>query len=271
MDFKEFKNKQFDGPYEVIQVEIEIDGGLIQGILYLPPKSYEKPYDVIIYFHGFPQVLPLTEVIKNHEYLLDKGYALLLFLFRGIKSSKGSLSLTSLTSDGLQIIQFAQLLSEKGLFNKEAIHLLAHDIGGFIGLFVSANTYMINKILLLSPLIDLNRHIHHEDFKKSLHYIQRFLPGQVKGIGDVEAFVEMSKQEINREAFDLKTILKNQQCKEMKVIIGDEDKITPREEIGLLKKLSSVDPKITLIKGMDHDYIDDEELENIKKEIALFF
>lgn len=79
----EFKNKQFDGPYEVSSLEITNDGQLLRGLLYFPSEIFKKPYSVIIYFHGFPQLFSLTEIIKNYKHLLDLGYALIVFDFRG--------------------------------------------------------------------------------------------------------------------------------------------------------------------------------------------
>ena len=89
----EFEDKQFDGPFEVAEVSIDNEGQVFRGMLYFPPEKYKKPYPLIIYFHGFPQLFALKEIIRNYEYLLNLGYAILIFNFRGYKYIEGKISI----------------------------------------------------------------------------------------------------------------------------------------------------------------------------------
>lgn len=80
----EFGKKQFDGPFEGVMVELQIEDQMFKGILYFPPSKFKRPHPIIIYFHGFPQLFSLQEIIRNYQYLLECGYVLLLFNFRVI-------------------------------------------------------------------------------------------------------------------------------------------------------------------------------------------
>ena len=79
----EFKNKQYDGPFEIVMVELQIVNQILRGILYFPSTKFKRPHPIIIYFHGFPQLFTLQELARNYQYLLEQGYALLIFNFRG--------------------------------------------------------------------------------------------------------------------------------------------------------------------------------------------
>ena len=45
----EFKEKQYDGLYEVSELEFHIKNQFFKGLLYFPPESFQKPYSLIIY------------------------------------------------------------------------------------------------------------------------------------------------------------------------------------------------------------------------------
>ncbi|MFX1313409.1 MAG: alpha/beta hydrolase family protein, partial [Promethearchaeota archaeon] len=130
----EFTEKQFDGPYEVCGVDIKNQGEVFRGLLYFPPKSFTKPYPIILYFHGFPQLFTLKEIIKDHKYLLDIGYSLFAFNFRGYRFSEGNVSLQSQVSDGFKSIEFVELMVKENIFNENDINIIGHDIGAFIAL-----------------------------------------------------------------------------------------------------------------------------------------
>ena len=80
----EFAKKQYDGPFEVVMVELQIEDQMLKGILYFPSTKFKGPHPIIIYLHGFPQLFSLQEIIRNYQYLLECGYVLLLFNFRVI-------------------------------------------------------------------------------------------------------------------------------------------------------------------------------------------
>ena len=267
-----FKEKQFDGPYEVIEVQINNDGERFRGILYFPPKLYKTPYPLIIYFHGFPQLHTLREIIHHYCYLLDLGYSFFVFNFRGYSFSEGKVSITSQISDALKVIDFIQILSRKGTFNSNSINIIGNDIGGFVALNLCSKIDLIKDLLLISPILNLKKHIYNPDVFRTLNYINHFLPGYIHGIENVNEFINLIKQEIEKEEFDIKNIIKNLHCKRFKIIIGDNDKITPISEINnLIRNLKNVKYETCIIKEMNHEYILDEEAENVHNEILKFF
>ena len=145
-------------------------------MLYFPPATFHKPYPLIIYFHGFPQLFALKEIVKDHQYLLDMGYSFLVFNFRGYRSSQGEVSITSQVSDSIKIIEFVRKMAERNVFNLNSVNLLAHDFGAYVALILSSKIKVLNRMLLISPIINLEKHSNHIDFSKSLRYINQFFP-----------------------------------------------------------------------------------------------
>ncbi|MEE9379605.1 MAG: alpha/beta fold hydrolase [Candidatus Lokiarchaeia archaeon] len=267
----EFKNKQFDGSYEVSSLEINNDGQLLRGLLYFPSEKFKKPYPVIIYFHGFPQLFSLKEIVKNYKILLDLGYALIVFNFRGYRYSEGNVSLQSQISDGFKIIEFVELLTKEDIFKKNNINIIAHDLGAYIALILCSQIKTINKLNLISPILDLKKHIYSKDFPKILSYINRFLPGNIKGIENIEDFIKFTKLELNKEEFQIEKFIKNLKNIKMKVVIGENDKITPLFEVKTILNHTNIRYELSLIENMDHNYVDDEEFEKLNKEIINYF
>lgn len=266
----EFEKKEYDGPYEVSEIQLENEGEIFRGMLYFPPQSFDKPYPLVIYFHGFPQLFPLTEIIKRYSYLLDMGYAFIAFNFRGYRYSDGKISISNHVSDALEIVQFAIKMAENNIFDLENIDLVAHDFGAYIGLKLCSEIKIINKLILISPILDLKRHVYSVDFIKTLNYINRFLPGNVRGIENVDEFVKIIKIELSKKEFQIREFIKKLKIKMLKIITGDEDKITPLLEVNEIFQNASVVPEISLIKCMDHECVEEEEIEKINNEIKNF-
>ena len=262
----EFKEKQFDGLYEVIEIEID-NKGVFKGLLYLPPESFQKPYPLIIYFHGFPQIFPLQEIVRSYKYILDIGFAFMLFNFRGYRYSDGEISIKGQVSDSIKIIEFAQKLAHNEIFDLKNINILAHDFGAFTALILCSKTKLINRLLLISPILNVERHVYDEDFEKVLNYINRFLPGNIKGIDNVEDFIIKTKKELTKKNYNLDTIIKRLKNKKLFIIIGEKDKITPISEVNSIMKKSNIMPELVIIKDMDHQCIEDEDLKEVRKNI----
>ncbi len=271
MVYLEFENKQFDGPFEVAEVSIDNEGQTFRGMLYSPPEKYKKPYPLIMYFHGFPQLFSLSEIIKNYEYLLHLGYAFLIFNFRGYKYSEGEISIKSQVLDSLKIVDFVEKMADHNIFNLAEINILAHDFGAYIALILSSKVKKINKLLLLTPILDLVRHVESEEFYKALYYINRFLPGNVRGLENLPDFVKMTKKEISKREYNIEKFIQKLKNKEIKVITGGNDKITPVAEVEHIFKKSNIVPKIEIISSMEHESISDNEIEQIELEIKKFF
>lgn len=264
----EFENKQFDGPYEVSEIQID---QMLRGLLYFPPESFKKPYPLIIYFHGFPQVFPLIEFIKRYKFMLDIGFALLVFNFRGYSYSEGKISISSQVLDGQKIIEFVQKMAEHDIFDLKNVNIIAHDFGAYIALILCSKVRVVNKLLLISPILELKKRINGEDFKKAIHYINRFLPGNVKGIENIEDFIQMTKNELSKEEFQIEKCIPKLKNKQLKIIIGEIDKVSPIVEVKKILKGANITPEIFIVDEMDHEYIEDEDFKKINEEVLKFF
>ncbi|MHA1294381.1 MAG: hypothetical protein ACTSQJ_17185, partial [Promethearchaeota archaeon] len=185
--------------------------------------------------------------------------------------SDGNVSISSQVSDSFKVIEFVQGLAKYNILDINDLNIIAHDFGAYIALILCSKIHIINKLLLISPVIDVKKHVNADYFPKLLHYINRFLPGNVQGVENIDNFINMTNEELSREEFKLENIIKNLKIKEFKVINGSEDKVTPLNEINILKEKANIDPKIVLIENMDHDCTDDEEIEKLNLEIKNFF
>lgn len=264
----EFENKQFDGPYEVSEIQIN---KMLRGMLYFPPESFKKPYPLVIYFHGFPQLFPLIEIIKRYKFMLDIGYAFIVFNFRGYRYNEGKISISSHVLDGQKIIEFVNVMAKKEIFNINNINIIAHDFGAYIALILCSKVRVVNKLLLVSPILELKKKVYGEDFKKVLQYINRFLPGNVQGIENIEEFIQMTKNELSKEEFQIEKCIPKLKNKQLKIIIGEIDKVTPIVEVNRILKGANITPDIFIMNGMDHECIEDEDFKKLNEEVLKFF
>jgi pimeloyl-ACP methyl ester carboxylesterase len=267
----EFRNKQFDGEYEVSEVQIDIEGQILRGILYFPGKKYKKPYPIIIYFHGFPQLFTLTEIIKKYEILLTMGYSFLVFNFRGYRFSEGKTSITSQVSDALKIIEFVEIMCKNGIFNLSDVNILSHDFGAYIALILCSKIRIINRLVLISPILDLKRHVYADEFSKALGYINKFLPGNVNGIEDINSFIQLTKKELNIDEFQIDKFVKNLKNRKIMIITGENDKITPLSEVNGIRDQIEIKVELLIIEDMDHDFVIEEELETLNRGLLDYF
>ncbi|MFX1495274.1 MAG: alpha/beta hydrolase family protein [Promethearchaeota archaeon] len=267
----EFKDKQYDGPYEVSEIEINNEGQIFKGILYFPREDFKKPYPLIIYFHDFPHLFTLREIVRDYQYLLESGFAFLVFNFRGYRYSEGIISIESQVSDSFKVIEFIQFMSKNGILSIKDINILAHGFGAYIALILCSQITSINKLLLLCPILDLEKHVYSESFSKSLQYINRFLPGNIRGIEHVDDFIKKTKIELKRREYQIKIFIKEVHYNKMKIIIGEADKITPLNELNNIIRKNHKNIDIVVVSGMDHICIEDGHLEKIKNEITSFF
>jgi len=199
------------------------------------------------------------------------GYSFLIFNFRGYRSSQGEVSITSQVLDSIKIIEFVIKMADRNIFNLNSVNLLAHDFGAYIALILSSKIKVLNRMLLISPTINIEKHVYHIDFSKSLSYINQFLPGNVKGIEDIDAFIKKTKTELKNKSYQIKKVLKKISCKSLRIIIGDSDKITPVKEIIEIVQNSINNLDLVIIDNMDHDFTQDEDFEKIHEEIKNFF
>ena len=125
--------------------------------------------------------------------------------------------------------------------------------------------------MLLSPILDLQRHIESEEFIKALSYINRFLPGSVKGIDNIPDFIKMTKKELSKKDHKIEKVIQRLKNKELKVITGGTDKITPVVEVERVFKKCNISPQIIIIDSMEHESIDEEVMEKVETELKNYF
>lgn len=267
----EFKEKQYDGPYEISEVEIQNEGQVFRGIIYFPPESYRKPYPLIIYFHDFPQLFTLKEIVVEHQYVLEMGFAFLVFNRRGYNYSEGSVSIVSQASDSLKIIEFVQIMSKLGYFDIYNINILAKGFGSYIALNLCSQIQIINKLLLLSPILDLEKHVNNENFSRSLNYINQFLANHIQGIENVNQFIEITKAELKQKKYKIYDFINSIKYNQLKIILGDLDKATPLSEVKQILKNHMKNIDLVIIANMDHDCTDDDDYSRTNREIKIFF
>lgn len=268
MDFKE---KQYDGSYEVSAVELNIEGKLQRGLLYFPREFYKKPYRLITYFHDFPNLFNLHQIAANLEFLLKTGFSLLLFNFRGYNNSQGKVSLQSQIKDSLKIAEFIQLMGKKEIFKRQEVNILAHGFGSYIALLLCSKIDFINKILLLSPILDLKKRVNDGNFLKTLQYINRYLPRNVHGIENIEKSLSKTKSELNSNEYQVEKLLNEMIYNKMKIIIGSENRFIDISDLkaNIFDQLANV--KVVLIEQMDHDWTEEDIRSKIQEEIQSFF
>lgn len=266
-----FEKEQYDGEYEVCGIDIDIKGELFNGLVYYPPKSFKKPHPLIIYFHSFPFTQSLQEIVRNYKYLLDMGYALIVFNFRGYGFSQGSISIESQVIDAKMVMDFVKQMVKHGIFDLNNINILAHDFGAYVALLLCSKEKIIRRLLFLTPILDVKRHVHDDEFLKVLYYINRFYPGYMRGINNVDNFVKIAKKELSKKAFQIENAIQKLKIKKFRIIIGEADKITPLSEVNEIIQYSNIEPEISYIKGMDHEIMNDEDLEKINQQIKEFF
>ena len=204
---------------------------------------------------------------------MDLGYAFIVVNFRGYRYSEGKISLTSQFSDGLKLLEFAEKMAEKRYFLRDDLNIIAHDLGAYIALLVCSTLSVINKLLLISPILNLPKLIKGLEFERTLYYINKFLPGNVKGIENPQEFIKMTRNELSKKEFQLEDRLSNLKVNDLKVIIGEKDDITPLSELEIIGKYlsSGLSMQKVIIGLMDHDPIEENELLTIKKEVLTFF
>jgi pimeloyl-ACP methyl ester carboxylesterase len=195
----------------------------------------------------------------------------MVFNFRGYCFNQGKVSISSQVADSVKVIEFVRLMSRDNIFNIKDINILSYDFGAYIALILSSKIKIINRLLMLSPIIDLERHINHIDFAKSLHYINRFLPGYIKGIEDVAGFIKMTRNELKNPEYQIIKVLKKLNYKKLRVIVGDKDKITPIDEIKDIVQKNVDNLEYVIIKNMSHDSFQEDYDVKIIEEIKKFF
>ncbi|GAH37031.1 unnamed protein product, partial [marine sediment metagenome] len=76
---------------------------------------------------------------------------------------------------------------------------------------------------------------------------------------------------LKTKSYQIKEVLKQLNCKTLRIVIGNLDKITPVNEITEIVQNSINNLDLVIIDNMDHEIIQEEEVEKIHEEIKNFF
>lgn len=265
-----FKQKIYDGPYEVAEIQITNERQLFRGIIYIPDeRKFKKPHPVIIYLQGFPQILPFSYIIQDLKYLLELGFSIVLVYLRGYKFSEGTISIPGQISDSLKLIEFLELMSKKSIVDGNYISILAKDFGAFISLIISSKINKIKYLGLLVPILDVKKHVKNEKFRETIDYINRFIPGMIHGTENADEFIERTKEEL--KDYPIESVICRLKAKKIKVILGENDKITPLEEFYRVFKNCNISFEEVIINNMEHEPVFDIEKKLIQQEFSRFF
>ncbi|MFX0140732.1 MAG: hypothetical protein ACFFDN_44250, partial [Candidatus Hodarchaeota archaeon] len=98
-----------------------------------------------------------------------------------------------------------------------------------------------------------------------------FLPDNIKGIANIDEFINSTKEELTQKEFQIRNFIHHLKVKKLKIVVGNVDKITPISEVKEVIQNSNIDYELILIENMDHDIINEEDLLKINKEIKKSF
>ena len=171
----------------------------------------------------------------------------------------------------MKIIEFVNSLTKKQIIIKDNINILAHDFGVYINLITCSKINTINKLLLLNPILDLKRHVKSNEFRESIACMNRFLPGCIKGISDIDRFIEFTNEELVKDQFNIDFFMNKIETRDMKVIIGENDKLTPMYEVEHYFNSIIKRENVSIIKDMDHECCTEENLNHLHEEAHSFF
>lgn len=267
----EFDEKQYDGPYEVTAVEINIEEQLLRGLLYFPRDLHSKPFPVITYFHDFPQIFSLHQIIVNLEFLLKNGFSLLVFNFRGYGQSQGTVSLKSQLQDAVKIAEFVQLMGKKGIFKRQELNILSHGFGSYFALLLCSTINFVNNVLLMSPILDVKNKVNNHAFVNLLQYLNRYLPGIVHGIENVDNFISKTKLELNNDRYQVEKVLNDMKFNKLKIIVGNDNKFIDISQLNVTLVNYLVNTELVLIEQMEHEWIEEDCISEIQEQILSFF
>ena len=81
----------------------------------------------------------------------------------------------------------------------------------------------------------------------------------------------MTKKELSKKDYNIEKQIQRLKIKELKVIIGEIDKITPVVEVDRIFRKCNIVPLVVIIESMEHESIDDDALDKIENEIKKYF
>ncbi len=126
-------------------VALEVDGLNIVGQLYLP--AGKAPYPTVCACHGIPAKIPDPSdrgYAELAEQICSKGFAVLIFSFRGTGNSGGNLDILGWTRDLKAMVDYLSALPE---LDKSHLSLLGFSGGAAVSVYVAAQDNRVSSVV----------------------------------------------------------------------------------------------------------------------------
>ncbi len=124
---------------------LEVDGFNIVGQLYLPPG--DMPYPTVCVCHGIPAGVP-DPSDRGYpllaEQICSKGFAVLIFNFRGTRASGGNLDILGWTRDLKAMIDYLSALPQ---VDRSRLYLLGFSGGAAVSVYVAAQDKRVSAVV----------------------------------------------------------------------------------------------------------------------------
>ncbi len=130
---------------QIEPVALEVDGLSIVGQLYLP--AGRAPYPTVCVCHGIPARIPDPNDVGYAalaEQICPKGFAVLIFNFRGTGASGGNLDILGWTRDLEVVIDYLAALPE---VDKSRLSLLGFSGGAAVSVYVAAQDNRVSAVV----------------------------------------------------------------------------------------------------------------------------
>ncbi len=206
---------------------------------YLPPKNLTKKA-AVLFLHGYPGSQKNYDIA---EHLTFHGFHCYVMHYRGSWKSKGDYSLLSIYEDIERVIHF---LRQKGFENK-AISLIGSSWGGFVALEILAKCPDLDKVILLSPFINIGAH--ESDLSDVCDFLSSVTYPSIKNYVKEKLFSDLKAVQ---KGFNPWHKLKEIEGKKVLIIHGLVDQLCPIEYSRRLKFQFKTEARLYELQNQDH-------------------
>lgn len=150
------------------QLSIESSGEEVLGVLQTPEEPCNKP--LVIFLHGWTgeRTGPNRTFVKASRRIIEEGYPVLRFDFRGSGDSDGSLEEQTITGMLKDLDSVIDRLSGREDINCSEIALIGHSMGGYVSLLHTARDNRVETVILWMGRAYDTEKAHGEPWKKEI-------------------------------------------------------------------------------------------------------
>jgi len=129
-------------------IVLQVDDLNIEGRLYLPGRTGQTPYPVVCICHGIPSGRPPDPSDGGYpllaERICNRGFAVLIFNFRGTGASGGNLDILGWTRDLKAVVDYLCVLPE---VDRSHLSLLGFSGGAAVSVYVASRDIRISSVI----------------------------------------------------------------------------------------------------------------------------